>query len=98
MAKKVTITNTRPSSAIPWFYEVASGSEWESQEQFVLVNSEKVTYHADTVGNVQTVVLTFSDDAVFADYKRTLQLGIKSEYVQYCEDNNITINVVMEDI
>ena len=101
MAKKVTITYTREDLDTPWFWQVLSESGSSSGDKnFITENSDKIEQNGyfAAQGYKNIVTLTFADDQSYDDCKAMIATDIAPEYLEYCENNNITIENVTEDI
>ena len=101
MAKKVTITYTREDLDTPWFWQVLSASGTSSGDNnFIAQNSDTITQNGIVAaqGYKNIIVLTFTDDQIYDEWKALVQTNVAPGYVQYCENNNITIEFVTEDI
>ena len=44
------------------------------------------------------VTFIFNDEQIEEEFQTLIINDIKSDYKQYCDDNNITIDVVTEDV
>ncbi|NBO70791.1 MAG: hypothetical protein EBU66_10310 [Bacteroidetes bacterium] len=98
--KKVTITFTRESLDTPWYWQVFGGTTLNPMNAYIEENSDKIeTFGYDTPqGDKNIITFTFSDDQIYQDFRAMLEENVVSGYVQYCQDNNITIQTVVEDI
>jgi hypothetical protein len=96
--KRVTITYTRQSADTPWYWQIAPNSAFSSMDAFLDENATRMEESGYTIGNQNIVVLTFNDDQCHDEFQALVDADVKSDYVQYCEDNNITIDVVTEDV
>lgn len=69
MAKRLTITNTRPNPETPWFV-AANSAQHVVVEEWLLVNSDKVTFQFDRVvgGTTQVLQYTFADEAIAQEF------------------------------
>jgi hypothetical protein len=65
---------------------------------FIEANSSRMESYSYDNGNQNITTFTFNDEQVTAEFQALIENEINTEYVQYCEDNNITIDVVAEDI
>lgn len=95
--KRVTITYTRADSNTPWFWQV-NNSTLSPMRDFIAENLDKISQSAVISGNENIVVLEFSDNSIYEQFAQFIDTNIKSDYVSYCEDNNITIETVTEEI
>ena len=101
MAKKVTITYTREDLDTPWFWQVLNESGLPSPHtNFITENSDKITQNGIVAaqGYKNIIVLTFTDQQIHDEWAALVQTNVASEYTQYCENNNITIEIASEDI
>ena len=100
MAKKVTITYTRQDLNTPWFWQALSESRSTADIDFLTENSDKI----QQVGSIEgqglknVIAIAFSDDEIYQEWATVVQTNVASAATQYCEDNNITIDVVTEEI
>ena len=95
--KRVTITYTRQSLDTPWYWQVAP-SVVSPIDNFILENSSRMETHAYNTGDTNIVIYIFNDEQIEEEFRSLIINDIKSDYKQYCDDNNITIDVVTEDI
>jgi hypothetical protein len=101
MAKKVTITYTREDLDTPWFWQVLSESGSSSGDKnFITENSDKIEQNGyfAAQGYKNIVTLTFADDQIYDEWAALVQTNVAPGYTQYCNENNITIEHVIEDI
>jgi len=101
MAKKVTITYTREDLDTPWYWQVLSASGTSSADNnFIAQNSDKIKQNAIVAaqGYKNIVTLTFTDQQIHDEWTALVQANVAPGYVQYCENNNITIEIASEDI
>lgn len=98
--KKVTITYTRQNLDTPWYWQISSDSVLNPMYTFIEENHSDIETYAYVVpaGNKNIVTFTFSNEQVYQDFRTVLEGNIATGYVQYCQDNNITIETVVEDI
>jgi len=96
--KRVTITYTRQTAETPWYWQVTPPSVLSPMDDFIDENSSRMDTYAYTAGNNCIVVFTFNDEQIYQDFQTLIINDIKSDYKQYCDDNNITIDVVTEDV
>ena len=98
--KKVTITYTRQNLDTPWYWQISSSSALNPMHTFMEEHYSNVETYAYVVpaGDKNIVSFTFNDDQVYQDFRTMLETEIATDYVQYCQDNNITIETVIEDI
>jgi hypothetical protein len=54
--------------------------------------------YAYNTGDTMIVTFIFNDEQIEEEFNTLIINDIKSDYKQYCDDNNITIDVVTEDI
>jgi hypothetical protein len=54
--------------------------------------------HAYDTGNQLIVIYIFNDEQIKEEFETMIVNDIKEDYKQYCQNNNITIDVVTEDI
>ena len=101
MVKKVTITYTREDLDTPWFWQVLNESGSSSTDKnFITENSDKIEQNGyfAAQGYKNIVTLTFADDQIYDEWTALVQANVAPGYVQYCENNNITIEIASEDI
>lgn len=101
MAKKVTITYTRQDLDTPWFWQVLTESGSSSEDKsFIVQNSDTIQQVGSFAeqGYKNIVTLTFTDEQIYEEWTSLVQTNVVPGYVQYCEDNNITIEHLIEDI
>jgi hypothetical protein len=69
MAKKLTITNTRPSYETLWYFETNS-SQRTALNNWLVMNNDKVTFDYDFQNDalVQVLEYTFTDDAIAEEF------------------------------
>jgi hypothetical protein len=98
--KRVTITYTRENLNTPWYWETPTASGAFSFEEYQQQNRDKIEQFAYTTaqGYKFITILTFTDDQSYDDCKAMIATDIAPEYLEYCENNNITIENVTEDI
>jgi hypothetical protein len=65
---------------------------------FINDNPDDIETYAYAIGNENIVTFTIKNEEIQTEFETLINTEIKSDYLQYCEDNNITINVVTEDI
>ena len=95
--KRVTITYTRQSLDTPWYWQVAP-SKVSPINNFILENSSRIETHAYNTGDKCIVIYIFNDEQIEEEFRSLIIDDIKGDYKQYCDDNNITIDVVTDDI
>jgi hypothetical protein len=96
--KKVTFTFTRQTAETPWYWQIAPSNTLSPVYDFIEANSSRMESYSYDNGNQNITTFTFNDEQVTAEFQALIENEINTEYVQYCEDNNITIDVVAEDI
>jgi hypothetical protein len=96
--KRTTITYTRQTAETPWYWQVVAFNTLDPARTFINDNPDDIETYAYAVGNENIVTFTFKTEAIQAEFQALIDAEIKTDYLQYCEDNNITINVVTEDI
>ena len=98
--KKVTITYTRENLETPWYWQTTSPSTLDSMYNFIEENYSNIDTYAYVVpaGDKNIVTFTFNNEQVYLDFRTMLENNIATDYVQYCQQNNITIETVIEDI
>jgi hypothetical protein len=96
--KRVTITYTRQNEETPWYWQITPNSVFSSMDAFLDENATRMEESAYTIGNQCIVVFTFNDEEIYQEFQTLIINDIKSDYKQYCDDNNITIDAVTEDI
>jgi hypothetical protein len=100
MAKKVTITYTREDLDTPWYWQVLNESGSSAHTNFITENSDKIEQNAYVAaqGYKNIVTLTFTDQQIHDEWAADVKTNLAPEYTQYCENNNITTEIVTEDI
>lgn len=101
MAKKVTITYTREDLDTPWYWQVLTEAGSPSTDKnFITENSDKIEQNGyfAAQGYKNIVVTTFSDDQTYQEFAAIVGSDVAPGYKEYCENNNITIEHVVEDI
>jgi hypothetical protein len=96
--KRVTITYTRQNEVTPWYWQTAPASAFSAMDTFLNENADRMEESGYTIGNQNFVILTFNDEEIYEEFQTLIVNDMKNDYVQYCQDNNITIDVVTEDI
>jgi len=96
--KRVTITYTRQSADTPWYWQVTSRDTLSPMHNFVDENSSRMETYAYNTGDTMIVTFIFNDEQIEEEFQTLIINDIESDYKQYCDDNNITIDVVTEDI
>ena len=96
--KRVTITYTRRSLDTPWYWQVTPPSVLSPMDEFIDENSSRMETYAYNTGDTMIVTFIFNDEQIEEEFQTLIINDIKSDYKQYCDDNNITIDVVTEDI
>jgi hypothetical protein len=79
MAKRLTVTNTKPSTQTLWYFET-NPPQNTVMDEWLQENSDKVSFQFDILndGNTQVLQYTFADDAVaeeFAVFAASSNLG-----------------------
>jgi hypothetical protein len=76
MAKRLTITNTRPSYQTLWYFQT-NPPQNTVLDEWLEDNNDKVTFHFDISSDMYTQVLeyTFTDDAVAEGFATLLETG-----------------------
>lgn len=96
--KRVTITYTRQSPETPWYWQVFNDN-LSLVRNFVNENDDSMESSAYVEGNQHIATFTFNNLQVHDQFQALLiNTEVKDDYVLYCENNNITIDVVTEDI
>lgn len=95
--KRVTITYTRQSPETPWYWQVFDNT-LSLVRDFVNENGDSMESFAFVEGNQNIVTFTFNNLQVHDQFQSLINTEVKDDYVLYCENNNITIDVVTEDI
>jgi hypothetical protein len=100
MSKKVTITYTRENLNTPWFWQALSESRSTADRDFIVEHSDRIQQAAHVAGQglKNIITFTFSDDEIHQEWVTMVQSNVSSTVTEYCESNNITIDVVTEDI
>jgi hypothetical protein len=96
--KHVTITYTRQTAETPWYWQVTPVSVLSPMHTFIEGNHSQMETYAYVSGNQNIVTFTFNNEEIYEEFKSLIQNDIRSDYKQYCDDNNITIDVVTEDV
>lgn len=92
---RVTFTFTRQTAETPWFWEIHN-SALSPLQNFAAANNLVETIIID--GNQQISTWVFDNEQLYEDFGTLINNDIESDYVQYCNNNDITINVVTEDV
>jgi len=89
MAKKLTITNTRPSYQTLWYFQT-NPPQNTVLDEWLQTNSDKVTFHFDISngGNTQTLEYTFADDAAAEEFS-----NLFSSNIQLVEDYHASVGI-----
>lgn len=95
--ERVTITYTRQSLDTPWYWQVTP-SVVSPIDNFILENSSRMETHAYDTGNQLIVIYIFNDEQIKEEFETMIVNDIKEDYIQYCQNNNITIDIVTEDV
>lgn len=98
--KRVTITYTRQDLSTPWYWQIPSGLSATTYDDYLTQNRDKIEqfgYPAEQ-GYKCIVILTFADQQSYDDFRTMISSNIAPGYTQYCEDNNITIERLEEDV
>jgi hypothetical protein len=97
--KRVTITYTREDLNTPWYWQISGGLS-PLFEEYINQNSDKIEQvsYVSAQGYKFIVVLTIADEQSFDDFSAMIAADIAPDYVAYCQENNITIESVTEDI
>lgn len=101
MAKKVTFTYTREDLDTPWFWQVLTEAGSSSADKnFITENSDKIEQNGyfAAQGYKNIVTFTFTDQQIYEEWAALVQANVAPGYTEYCENNNITIEFVTEDI
>lgn len=100
MSKRVTITYTRQDLDTLWFWQALSESRSTEERDLITENSDRIQRDATITGQglKNIITFTFSDDEIYQEWATMVQTNVASTATQYCDDNNITIDVVTEDI
>ncbi len=99
MGKKVTFTSTRANPETPWYYETAAASNnqsWNNRLQFMLDNND-IDSSVTSTDTTLTSVVTFTNENDYNDFSSLTQT-VMNDVIAYCNQNNITYNVVIEDV
>ena len=95
--KRVTITYTRQTGETPWYWQVAPAT-LDTMDSFLDSNGSQMETYSYVHENQNVVTLTFHNEQIYEQFIVMMDAEIKTDYIQYCDDNNITINVVTEDV
>jgi hypothetical protein len=76
MAKKLTITNTRPSHQTLWYFQT-NPPQNSLLDEWLENNRDTVTFHFDILNDmyVQVLEYTFTDDAVAEEFEAFVASG-----------------------
>jgi hypothetical protein len=96
--KRVTITYTRQTAETPWYWQITPSTKLSPVYDFIETNNSRMQSYSYDNGNQNISTFTFNDDQVAIEFNTLVTNEINTDYVQYCEDNNITIDVSVEDI
>ena len=95
--KRVTITYTRPNEETPWYWQVAP-TALNPMNAFLDANVGQLDTYAYEYENENIVTFTFENEQIYGEFRTLIETNVASDYLQYCQDNNITIGVVTEDV
>jgi hypothetical protein len=95
--KRVTITYTRQNEETPWYWQ-AVPSTLEPVDSFLGSNSSQMETYSYVHENQNVVTFTFNAEQIYQEFLAMIDADVKTDYKQYCDDNNITIDVVTEDV
>jgi|694.fasta_scaffold02208_13 hypothetical protein len=95
--KRVTITYTRPNEETPWYWQVAP-TALNPMNAFLDANVGQLDTYAYDYENQNIVTFTFENEQIYQEFRTLIETNVASDYLQYCQDNNITIGVVTEDV
>lgn len=96
--KRVTINYTRQTAETPWYWQISPPTTLNSMHSFIHNHADEIQMNAFVTGNEHTVTFTINNEEIYTEFQALVDADLKSEYVQYCNDNNINIDVVTEDI
>lgn len=98
MAKRITITNTRDSYQTLWYFQTNPPRN-TTFDEWLEVNSDKVTFRFDILNDMYTQVLeyTFADDAT-AEQFATFAASPGSAMEDYHASVGITTTQTITDI
>ena len=99
MGKRVTYTSTRADSNTQWYFETsaaANNQAWNDRLQFIISNPG-VTSSVSKTDTTLTSIVTFPDETTYTEFANLTQ-SVMSDVIAYCNQHNITYNVVTEDV
>ena len=98
MAKRLTLTNTKPSNQTLWYFE-ANPTQNSALREWVQNNSDKVTFDFDISndGNTQTLEYTFADEAVAEEFYNLFSSNITAAS-NYNDSVGITSSHTITDV
>lgn len=99
--KKATFTFTRQNLDTPWFWQVLSESGTPSEaDNFITQNSDTIEQlgYITAQGYKNILTLTFTDEQIYEEWAAMVSSNVVPGYTQYCNENDITIEHVIEDI
>jgi hypothetical protein len=100
MVKRLTITYTRDDLNTLWYWQVPSRLEENTMNQYIQENQDKIEqsgYFA-AQGYKNIITLTFADEQTYQEWVARVETNVVPGYIQYCQENNITYESVLEDI
>jgi hypothetical protein len=95
--KRVTFTYTRQTAETPWYWQVVPAT-LDPVDNFIDSKVSQLVTDSYSINNQNIVTFTFNDEQTYQEFIAMINADVKTDYVQYCNDNNITIDVVVEDI
>ena len=99
MAKRITYVATRADPATNWYHQTAessSNSSW-NQRLYYMAENHAISTNVTETATTLTSVVTIQDNSVYDDFISLTQ-EVQPQVAAYCVSNNITYNVVVEDI
>ena len=95
--KRVTITYTRQTAETPWYWQAVPAT-LDPVDNFLDASDNQMDQYSYVHENQNIVTLTFHNEQVYEQFLAMINAEIQTDYKQYCDDNNITIDVVTEDV
>ena len=100
MAKRLTITNTRPSNQTLWYFQT-NPPQNVALDEWLENNAGKVTFHFDIQNDtyVQVLHYTFTDDAVAEEFSAFVASGnLGGAMEEYHNSVGITSTTTITDV
>lgn len=99
MGKKITYVATRADPTTEWYHQTPAASadfDWVKRMHFMKLENG-ITTEVTTTSTTLTSIVTIQDNSVYDDFISLTQ-EVQPQVAEYCTTNNITYNVVVEDI